>query len=82
MHKFEAAFPRGNCPIFTFGPDDRSAPLVLFFPDAFGPRPESFAVAEELAAAGWRVQMSDHFYEHSPYAATGSQVAVRRRPGA
>jgi carboxymethylenebutenolidase len=68
VHKFEAPFPRGACPIYTFGPDDRSTPLVLFFPDAFGPRPEAFDVAEGLAAEGWRVQMFDQFYERIPYA--------------
>ena len=67
MNKAEAKFPRGDCPIYNFGPDDRSAPLVLFFPDAFGPRPEAFAVAEDIAAAGWRVQMFDQFYDHIPY---------------
>ncbi len=68
MIKTEAHFPRGNCPIYRFGPDDKSAPLVLFFPDAFGPRPASFDVAEEIAAAGWRVLMLDQFYESIPYA--------------
>ncbi len=68
MNKTEAPFPRGNCPIYSFGPDDKSAPLVMFFPDAFGPRPASFAVAEEIAAAGWRVLMLDQFYESIPYA--------------
>lgn len=67
MERFEADFPRGRCPIYSWGPDDRSAPLVLFFPDAFGPRPASFAVAEELASEGWRVLMLDQFYEHIPY---------------
>lgn len=67
MNKTEANFPRGTCPILNFGPDDKSAPLVLFFPDAFGPRPEAFAVAEDIASAGWRVQMFDQFYEQLPY---------------
>ena len=68
MQTFEAAFPRGNCPIHAFGPlDVRSVPVVLFFPDAFGPRPASFAVAEALAGEGWRVLMLDQFYEHIPY---------------
>ena len=67
MNKSEAKFPRGNCPIYSFGTDDPSAPLVLFFPDAFGPRPTSFAVAEDLAAEGWRVLMFDQFYDHIPY---------------
>ena len=68
MNKTEAPFPRGACPIYSFGPKDRAAPLVLFFPDAFGPRPASFAVAEEIADAGWRVLMLDQFYESIPYA--------------
>ena len=68
MNKTEAPFPRGACPIYSFGPEDRAAPLVLFFPDAFGPRPASFAVAEEIADAGWRVLMLDQFYESIPYA--------------
>ena len=67
MTTFEADFPRGKCPIHAFGPDDSSAPVVLFFPDAFGPREASFAVAEELAGEGWRVLMLDQFYEHIPY---------------
>lgn len=67
MQRLEVAFPRGNCPIYSFGPDDKSAPLVLYFPDAFGPRPTSFSVAEELAGAGWRVLMLDQFYDHIPY---------------
>jgi len=65
---FDAAFPRGNCPIHAFGPlEVRSVPVLLFFPDAFGPRPASFAVAEELAGQGLRVLMLDPFYEHIPY---------------
>ena len=68
MKRFEAPFPRGKCPIYSFGPGDKAAPLVLFFPDAFGPREASFAVAEELAGEGWRVLMLDQFYEAIPYA--------------
>lgn len=67
MNRFEAPFPRGACPIYGFGPDDGAAPLVLFFPDAFGPRPAAFAVAEQLAGEGWRVLMLDQFYDHIPY---------------
>jgi len=60
-------FPRGECPIRCFGPDDSAAPVVLFFPDAFGPRPASYAVAEELAGSGWRVLMPDLFYDQGDY---------------
>ncbi len=68
MNRFEAPFPRGNCPVFSFGPDDKTAPVVLFFPDAFGPRPAAFDVAEEIAGNGWRVLMLDQFYDQIPYA--------------
>lgn len=64
----EADFPRGKCPVAVFGAAEKSsAPAILFFPDAFGPRRDSFAVAEELAAEGWRVVMPDNFYEFRPY---------------
>jgi hypothetical protein len=37
MMTFEAAFPRGEWPIYAFGPlEDCSVPVVLVFPDAFG----------------------------------------------
>lgn len=65
---FAAPFPRGNCPIRAFGPaEDRSAPVVLFFPDAFGPRAATFAIAGDIASEGWRVLMPDPFYEHGAY---------------
>lgn len=68
MHTFEVAFPRGACPIDGFGPlDDRAAPIILMYPDAFGRRPTSYAVAEQLAAEGWRVLIPDFFYDHIPY---------------
>jgi carboxymethylenebutenolidase len=65
---FEAPFPRGTCPIHAFGPvDDRLAPIVLFFTDAFGPRETTFGIAEDLAGRTWRVFMPDPFYEHGRY---------------
>lgn len=67
MIEVNAPFPRGNCPIHSFGPEDTSAPVILFFPDAFGPRKAAFDVAEELAGEGWRVLMMDPFYEFIPY---------------
>lgn len=80
MIEFQAPFPRGDCPIYAFGPNDRSAPLILFFPDAFGPRPASFAVAEELAQEGWRVLMLDQFYEHIPYERFGPMAFNEEGP--
>lgn len=68
MKTIETEFPRGTCPVHVFGDAEAStAPVILYFPDAFGPRPESFAVAEELAGEGWRVAMPDNFYEFLPY---------------
>jgi carboxymethylenebutenolidase len=81
MQKFEAAFPRGNCPIYSFGPEDPNAPLVLFFPDAFGQRPASFAVAEQLAQEGWRVMMLDQFYDHIPYEPLTPKSLFEEGPG-
>lgn len=68
MKTIEADYPRGRCPVHFFGAVERSsAPVVMFFPDAFGPRDASFAVAQELADEGWRVAMPDGFYEFIPY---------------
>lgn len=68
MITIEAQFPRGVCNVHAFGDiTPGSAPVVLYFPDAFGQRPASHAIAGELAAEGWRVLMPDYFYEHAPY---------------
>lgn len=68
MITIDARFARGVCPVRILGTAEKSgAPVVLFFPDAFGPRPVSFAVAEELAAEGWRVAMPKNFYEFLPF---------------
>lgn len=67
-HVVNVAFPRGSCPIHHFGPpDDVSAPVVLQFADAFGPRPSQFKIAERLAAEGYRVLLPDPFYALIPY---------------
>lgn len=68
MHTFDAEFPHGRCPVEGFGPlADKAAPIVLMYPDFFGRRPESRAVAEDLAAEGWRVLMPEFFYDIMPY---------------
>jgi carboxymethylenebutenolidase len=68
MQRIEAQLPRGTCPIHAFGSIEASAaPAVLFFPDAFGPRPAAYAVAEAIAASGWRVLMTTPFYEFLPF---------------
>ena len=82
MNDCEADYPRGRCPIRTFGPEgDPGAPVVLFFPDAFGPRDASFAVAQELADEGWRVAMPDNFYEFLPYERLDPGAIFEAGPG-
>jgi carboxymethylenebutenolidase len=67
MQTFEAPFPRGTCPIHVFGVLEQSGPAVIMFPDAFGPRPAAYAVAEAIASNGWRVLMTTPFYEFAPF---------------
>jgi carboxymethylenebutenolidase len=65
---FETTFPRGKAPIRSYGTiDDSSAPIVLLFMDAFGPRPTLDRIAERLVSEGYRVLLPDLFYEHLPY---------------
>ena len=66
--EFQAAFPAGPCRVHAFGElDDQTAPIVLLFMDAFGPRPTLFGLANGLAAAGCRVLLPDLFYAQAPY---------------
>jgi carboxymethylenebutenolidase len=68
MQTLTASFPRGKCAIDAFGPlEDKAAPIILMYPDAFGRRPATHAVAMVLAAEGWRVLMPELFYDHVPY---------------
>jgi carboxymethylenebutenolidase len=63
------SLPRGACPVELFGaPAAATAPVVLLFTDVFGPRPASFAIAEEIAALGCRVLVPQLFYDHLPFA--------------
>jgi carboxymethylenebutenolidase len=65
---FASKFPRGTAPIHAHGAlDDLTAPIVLLFMDAFGPRPALAKIAERLVGEGYRVLMPDLFYEHRPY---------------
>ncbi len=63
MHTIQAPFPRGTNPIHVFGELGGSSPAVILYPDAFGPRPAAYAVAEAIASNGWRVVMTTPFYE-------------------
>ena len=74
MVAFDAALPRGTCPIQQFGLlADRGRPLVILFMDAFGPRPALYTTAERLAVTGYRVLLPDLFYEHLPFAPLAPQ---------
>lgn len=65
---FESEFPRGTAPIHAYGAlDHETAPIVLLFMDAFGPRPMLDSIAERLVSEGYRVLLPDLFYEHRPY---------------
>jgi carboxymethylenebutenolidase len=64
----ENPFPRGAAPIRAYGPlNNTSAPIVLLFMDAFGPRPTLDRIAERLVTEGYRVLLPDLFYDHLPY---------------
>lgn len=67
MQTIPAPFPRGTCPIHAFGDLATTAPVVILFPDAFGPRAAAYEVAEAIAANGWRVLMTTPFYECLPF---------------
>lgn len=64
----ERAFPRGTAPIRVYGDIEAdTAPIVLLFMDAFGPRPMLDRIAERLVGEGYRVLLPDLFYDHLPY---------------
>ncbi|MFI0189737.1 dienelactone hydrolase family protein [Streptomyces sp. NPDC017082] len=46
--------------------DDRPRPGVLFYQDAYGPRPHLKAMADRLAAAGYTVLLPNVFYRLGP----------------
>lgn len=65
---FECDFPRGKSPIRVYGDiDTPTAPIVLLFMDAFGPRPMLDSIAQRLVDEGYRVLLPDLFYDHLPY---------------
>lgn len=65
---FERDFPRGKAPIHVYGDiDNPTAPIVLLFMDAFGPRPMLNSIAQRLVDEGYRVLLPDLFYDHRPY---------------
>jgi carboxymethylenebutenolidase len=74
----ESAFPRGRAPIRCYGTiDDATAPIVLLFMDAFGPRPTLDRIAERLVSEGYRVLIPHLFYDHLPYEPLSPQSILR-----
>ena len=51
----EIPVPDGTAEAYVAGPDDRSAPGVLFFMDAFGLRPQIGNMLERIAGWGYTV---------------------------
>ncbi len=57
--------PDGTADAYLAHPDDgRPHPAVLFYMDAFGPRPHLTKMADRLAAAGYTVLVPNDFYRH------------------
>src|SRR4051794_40917787 len=54
-------------PTHVFGDEDD--PTVLLLMDGIGMRPALIAMAERLAAGGYRVRMPDLFHRMAPYTA-------------
>jgi carboxymethylenebutenolidase len=66
-HQVEIRTQDGTCPAFVYG--DGGAPSVLVYLDGMGMRPAMQAIAERIAADGYRVLLPDVFYRMGPYAA-------------
>jgi carboxymethylenebutenolidase len=81
MQTIEVPFPRGTCPIHVFGTLEGSGPAVIMYPDAFGPRPAAFKVAEAIASSGWRVLMTTPFYEFLPFEPVSPAAIFEPGPG-
>ena len=65
MNKIEIRTEDGMCPAWEGG----TGPSVLVFMDGIGMRPAIIAVAERIAALGYRVLIPDLFYRAGPYTA-------------
>lgn len=58
----------GACPAYVFTPQAAGKyPAVIFYMDAGGIRPGAFAMAEQLAAAGYVVLLPDLYYRYGAY---------------
>jgi carboxymethylenebutenolidase len=64
----EIAVPDGSAEAYLAGPDDRSAPGVLFYMDANGLRPQIAAMLERIAGWGYTVLAPNVFHRHGPVA--------------
>ena len=62
----EIPVPGGSAEAYVAGPDDRTAPGVLFYMDAFGLRPQLRSMSDRLAGEGYTVLVPNLFYRHGP----------------
>ncbi|MGE0549883.1 MAG: dienelactone hydrolase family protein [Kofleriaceae bacterium] len=65
MKQIEIRTEDGVCPAWEGG----AGPSVLLFMDGIGMRPAIVAIAERIAASGYRVLAPDLFYRAGPYTA-------------
>ena len=62
MSVIDIPVPDGTAEAYVAGPDDRSAPGVLFFMDAIGLRPQIQQMVERIAGWGYTVVAPNVFY--------------------
>jgi carboxymethylenebutenolidase len=58
----EIALPDGRAEAYVAGPDDRSAPGVLFYMDAYGLRPQIETMLDRIAGWGYTVLAPNVFH--------------------
>ncbi|MBX3158985.1 MAG: dienelactone hydrolase family protein [Deltaproteobacteria bacterium] len=64
----ELTTPDGTVAVYVTHPEGTGPwPGVVMFPDAFGPRPTSRAMADRLSAHGYGVLVPDTLYRSRPY---------------
>ena len=68
MTTIEIPVPDGTAEAYVAGPDDGSAPGVLFFMDAYGLRPQIADMLDRIAGWGYTVLAPNVFHRHGSVA--------------